>query len=158
MFLTQNVVKDFTVMIHAAESEEEVDYINSLWKNLSTEKLAEASYSEEKIPPQDTIAAPGIVARRNRKQQHPERTCLICGKKFVPTNTRQIYCSPACKQTACYRMKTRGTLGMPQKICQVCGKKFTPDRTDQKYCCKKCKNFHAQQQFQTRAQQKKLSA
>ena len=59
-----------------------------------------------------------------------EKTCPVCGKKFVPPRTKlnQICCSSTCHAI-------RITKPLIEKICPVCGKSFAVKRRDSKQIC-----------------------
>jgi hypothetical protein len=57
----------------------------------------------------------------------PERTCPLCGTRFVPTNGRQRFCSPKH-----WEQHRRG--GPTVRECRLCGQTFTPTSGGQRYC------------------------
>lgn len=62
----------------------------------------------------------------------PEKICPVCGKKFIPQNNHQIYCSRSCS-AKCEASTTT------EKICPVCGKIFIKKRNRQIYCSTNCR-------------------
>lgn len=99
-----------------------------------------------------------------------ERTCKLCGDKFIPKYSRQLYCKkdittvcPVCgdgytvqcspdQPTTCSKSeckKKAGYIGSISKLkkCKICGKEFKPTSPTQEYCnepvervCKVCGN------------------
>ena len=71
------------------------------------------------------------------------RTCVICGKQFVPKVPKQKTCSSLCAKELNVR-ETRRRLGYeapahaPRK-CVICGKEFTPKASTHKYCSALCR-------------------
>lgn len=87
------------------------------------------------------------IIRANGEQWTPRiKTCPVCGKTFVATNNKQIYCCrehllQANNNFNAYRKdKTEGRKnGLYVKTCAICGKEFTAKRNDAKYCSDKCR-------------------
>lgn len=74
------------------------------------------------------------------------RVCIVCGKKYIPTVSRQKYCSYQCRYNAEYQAQ-RKRLGLsreeiPKKICVICGKVYTPTMRGArlKYCSPQCRD------------------
>ena len=69
------------------------------------------------------------------KKTPVEKTCPVCGKKFVPPRTKlnQIYCSSVCNAI-------RKKKPLIEKICPVCGKSFAVKHRDSKriFCSHDC--------------------
>jgi hypothetical protein len=57
----------------------------------------------------------------------PERACLHCGERFVPTNGRQRFCT-----VAHWNEHRRG--GPIARECRLCGRTFTPTNGRQLFC------------------------
>jgi hypothetical protein len=72
-------------------------------------------------------AAYDVIARL----RHEPRTCLRCGRRFLPVKDGQEHCSIDC---------ARGT--RDDRICEACGKRFHPRREDQRYCSTACGHAH----------------
>lgn len=53
------------------------------------------------------------------------RKCIICGKKYMPTNSRQKCCGEKCskKNLQNYFHKRNGTT-LKKRVCTICGKSF----------------------------------
>jgi hypothetical protein len=60
----------------------------------------------------------------SRAQTFSERTCLLCGHTFTPTNGRQRFCT-----VEHWRQHRRGV-----RECRLCGQPFTPTNGRQVYC------------------------
>lgn len=77
-----------------------------------------------------------------------EKTCLNCGKAFIPTNRRTKYCSEACRhkkhrpaEKIAKRIRDREkAVPKTPRACHECGAIFTPDYGDKrrKFCSHKC--------------------
>lgn len=110
------------------------------------EKLNEQRKEEEVVYGEPIIRASG------RKWTPRIKTCPVCGKTFVSTNNKQIYC---CREHLIkannnfngYRKdKTEGKRnenGLYVKTCAICGKEFTAKRNDAKYCSGRCRKESA---------------
>ena len=73
------------------------------------------------------------------------RKCELCGKRFAPTNNRQIYCSAACARRvkdrrASARKSSARAAARAGRVCPVCGKPFTPKNARGTYCSPRCAN------------------
>lgn len=87
-----------------------------------------------------------IIRASGRKWTPRIKTCPVCGKTFVATNNKQIYC---CREHLLkannnfngYRKdKTEGKKNdLYVKTCAICGKEFTAKRDEAKYCSDKCR-------------------
>jgi len=56
------------------------------------------------------------------KKVFEDRECVVCGKIFTPTHSRQITCSAECrKEQSRFRDEIKG---IKMKNCIVCGKEF----------------------------------
>ena len=106
------------------------------------EKLNEQG-KEEKMYSEPIIRANG------RKWTPPIKTCPTCGKTFVATNNKQIYCCHKClvgatKNYNTYRKTPKNKTASPSqssfvKKCTICGKEFTSKRSEAKYCSEECR-------------------
>lgn len=77
------------------------------------------------------------------KARYKNRTCKMCGTTFLPTTSRQKYCTD-CKDEAVklrrrqrYKEKIQGKggkWGYSEKECKLCGKTYKPNSSSQKYC------------------------
>lgn len=86
-----------------------------------------------------------IVRANGKKWTPPIKTCPTCGKVFVATNNKQIYCCRECLEKA-YSYKLNKTHSKPvlkqssfTKKCAVCGKEFVAKREKAKYCSEECR-------------------
>lgn len=67
------------------------------------------------------------------------RTCVICGKKFETTSSRQLTCSKQCSHKEHYiKEAERKKIQYPYRVCKICGKQFIPIGKEQ-FCSDKCK-------------------
>lgn len=74
------------------------------------------------------------------------KTCDICGKKFITDNFAKKYCCYACKKKAAnikYRAnykQGKEEAGKKEitKICPICGKEFPTDKSFRLYCSPEC--------------------
>ena len=63
------------------------------------------------------------------------KTCKICGTEFIPTGTRQLYCSDICVKVK----KNNGRRKDPVLFhCQICEKEFIQKRKDNVTCSAAC--------------------
>lgn len=78
-----------------------------------------------------------------------KKTCVICGKEFVPYNSQQNSCSKECgrvrkrRQTRESKVRMRAKRRaekalLPKRVCVICGKEFVPYNPQQKTCSKEC--------------------
>lgn len=56
-----------------------------------------------------------------KTEAYDERTCLYCGKRFIPKNKRQKCCSPTCSYKYGLAMQKTRTI---KKECVICGKEY----------------------------------
>lgn len=111
---------------------------------------------EEKLNKQrkeeEVVYGEPIIRASGRKWTPRIKTCPVCGKTFVATNNKQIYCCwehliKANNNFNGYRKdKTEGKKnenGLYVKTCAICGKEFTAKRNDAKYCSDKCRKESA---------------
>lgn len=80
--------------------------------------------------------------RKHRKKaerkplQVIERACQFCGKKFVTTNVRKVFCSRVCVSAHYHALRK---LFPPFRcICRECGREFGSRSETQKFCCCSC--------------------
>ena len=105
--------------------EKTVDAIMTLRENAETdfEKKAIEKFIEQFLnPPEENILE--------------EKICPICGKKFIPTNSVQKFCSAKCR-----RYDDRKNKFLVETICKNCGKKFQSNKyLHRQFCSSKCAN------------------
>lgn len=63
------------------------------------------------------------------KNKYREKTCVDCGRKFMPTSGRQMRCP------FCIGEKKSTGIG----ICKCCGKKFKKIKNNHEFCGKDCR-------------------
>lgn len=66
-------------------------------------------------------------AYRRAHSDLPEKDCPYCERTFIPSNSRQIYCSRRCGNTRrvdddYFGGKRRQTIGLAEGRCQLCGR------------------------------------
>ncbi len=69
--------------------------------------------------------------------------CAGCGKSFLPSHHRQIYCSPACKvigRNKKRRSHYRQNSTLLISYCKQCGHSFIRSSNNQLFCSTKCKD------------------
>lgn len=81
------------------------------------------------------------------------RTCVTCGRVFVPIRDNQTHCNtegcPSYRISANNRRsyyKQKGSLTLNDKVvqtCKMCGKQFLADTLRNKYCSDSCKRYRA---------------
>jgi len=82
------------------------------------------------------------TSRKNKKPQWTVRiitTCVVCGKKGLPSKGFRKYCSNECRAKAYIDKRNK-----PEKIkkCKFCGKPFKGNKS---YCSKEC-NLHGRKE------------
>ena len=82
-----------------------------------------------KIPPPEEL-----VLAADPKSAH----CDFCGKLFLPTMDRNIYCSDACRKAA-YDKREAEKERAKLRTCPICGKEFLPMSGKQKYDSAECR-------------------
>lgn len=63
-----------------------------------------------------------------------EKTCPICGRKFLTKRKTQVYCSRACSSR--YKLNT---VAKNVLKCVYCGSEFNPRSMSQRFCSERCK-------------------
>lgn len=77
------------------------------------------------------------------------KKCVVCGKDFTLTHSKQVCCSDACRAIR-YRkhqynyddifIKKKPTVQTLKPVeCHNCGKQFTPSYKGEKFCSDKCR-------------------
>lgn len=64
------------------------------------------------------------------------KKCAQCGKEFIGTNPKRIFCRKACSTRSRYQKRLR-----VERQCLMCGESFKPDRVGRPpmYCSRRCK-------------------
>lgn len=77
-----------------------------------------------------------------------KKICLHCGKEFIPTSNRQIFCTKeCCKQARLDKAKAdreaeKGDHYYRQRKCEVCGSLYWPTHSQQKFCSEECQKIN----------------
>ena len=77
-----------------------------------------------------------------------KKVCPHCGKEFIPTSNRQIFCTKECCNQArqdkvkADRVAEKGDHYYRQRQCEVCGSIYWPTHSQQKFCSEKCKKIN----------------
>jgi len=74
------------------------------------------------------------AATKITKDTRKEKSCKLCGKKYLPTNWNQKYCSRECL----YKARTKKKL----INCKYCGNSFYRQRRNSKFCSSVCANTY----------------
>lgn len=84
-------------------------------------------------------SAAGYFAAKDTMQRmlQPARRCKECDKRFRPTRSDGIYCSPACSAAA----SSKAMQIHQPRPCDCCHKPFTPREADERFCGQGC--YHA---------------
>ncbi len=90
-------------------------------------------------PSNNNISNLQMLTKAEHKALHKalkEKTCPVCGKKFVPQHKHFVCCSRACSIV-------HFTTPPLEKTCPICGKKFTVTARQKTkvYCSVKCRNI-----------------
>jgi hypothetical protein len=72
-----------------------------------------------------------VAAWLRRRPTFAVRACRLCGQRFVPTNGRQRFCTPA-------HQRGRPT----NRHCRLCGEPFTPTNGRQRFCTPAHQRLH----------------
>lgn len=64
--------------------------------------------------------------------------CKVCGKRFTPYRTFQVYCSDKCRNEVLGRTRQYKRTNVVTKKCQHCGKEFETNMKHKLYCCNDC--------------------
>ena len=132
---------NYVGQVNIAYSEEELAEIKAQEEHLAAEKLAQQRAKEK--------------ARRERRKAKKiaenggeiivKKVCPHCGKEFIPTSNRQIFCSKECNYQArqaekkADREAERGVHYYRKRVCEVCGKEYWPTHSQQKVCSEECR-------------------
>lgn len=132
---------NYVGQVNIAYSEEELAEIKAQEEQLAAEKLAQQRAKEK--------------ARRERRKAKKiaenggeiivKKVCPHCGKEFVPTSNRQVFCSKECNYQArqaekkAEREAERGDHYYRKRVCEVCGKEYWPTHSQQKVCSEECR-------------------
>lgn len=135
---------NYVGQVNIAYSEEELAEIKAKEEQLAAEKLARQRAAEK--------------ARRERRKAKKiaenggeivrKKVCPHCGKEFIPTSNRQVFCSKECRYQAeqaekkAEREAERGDHYYRQRKCAVCGKLFWPNSSGQTVCSEECRKKH----------------
>ncbi len=135
---------NYVGQVNIAYSEEELAEIKAQEEQLAAEKLARQREKEK--------------ARRERRKAKKiaenggeiivKKVCPHCGKEFIPTSNRQIFCSKECNYQArragkkAEREAERGDHYYRKRVCEVCGKMFWPNSSGQTLCSEECRKKH----------------
>lgn len=69
---------------------------------------------------------------------HAPKTCIVCGKEFIPLSSRQKCCRGACGREWHHRLEVayceKRKTGYRQKACAICGAIFVPTGHCARYC------------------------
>lgn len=66
------------------------------------------------------------------KKYNKEKECVICGKLFIPTNSRNMCCSRKCKDMYMNYKK--------EHVCVICGNRYRTFFNNKYTCSKKCES------------------
>ena len=82
-----------------------------------------------------------IINRRQLEKETWEKTCPVCGKTFITSDRKRIYCSLDCrvkKQNQDVVKENNKRKTIYQKTCPICKKTFTTTDSKKKYCSNEC--------------------
>lgn len=135
---------NYVGQVNIAYSGEELAEIKAKEEQLAAEKLARQRAAEK--------------ARRERRKAKKiaenggeivrKKVCPHCGKEFIPTSNRQVFCSKECRyqseqaEKKAEREAERGDHYYRQRKCAVCGKLFWPNSSGQTVCSEECRKKH----------------
>ena len=135
---------NYVGQVNIAYSGEELAEIKAKEEQLAAEKLARQRAAEK--------------ARRERRKAKKiaenggeivrKKVCPHCGKEFITTSNRQVFCSKECRyqseqaEKKAEREAERGDHYYRQRKCAVCGKLFWPNSSGQTVCSEECRKKH----------------
>jgi transposase len=89
--------------------------------------LAAEGASRREIADRLGVSERTVIAWLRHRPTFPERTCRLCGQRFVPTNGRQRYCTPEH-----WQQHRHG--GPKLRECRLCGQPFRPTTGTHAFC------------------------
>ena len=135
---------NYVGQVNIAYSEEELAEIKAQEEQLAAEKLARQRAKEKAYREQRKAKK---IAENGGEIVH-KKVCPHCGKEFIPTSNRQVFCSKDCRKEAAQAEKQaereaeRGDHYYRKRICEVCGKEYWPTHSQQKFCSEECQKKH----------------
>lgn len=135
---------NYVGQVNIAYSEEELAGIKAQEEQLAAEKLAQHRAREKAA--RERRKAKKIA--ENGGETVVKKVCPHCGKEFIPTSNRQVFCSKECRYQAgqagkkAEREAKRGDHCYRQRKCAVCGKPFWPNSSGQTLCSEECRKKH----------------
>ena len=69
----------------------------------------------------------------------PEKRCITCGKKYIPSKPSMLYCCARCRLDKINSRRAKWKGRKKTRICIMCGKEFLCCNKQQKFCSKKCR-------------------
>ena len=93
--------------------------------------------------------------KRKRRDWDKNRVCDCCGKAFIARNSRQRFCSKACRYEDAIRAqhkKKEAAFTPLIRICPRCGKSFatTLQAQDKQYCSEECRARDAAERYKAK--------
>lgn len=132
---------NYVGQVNLAYSEEELAEIKAQEERLAAEKLARQRAREKAARERRKVKK----IAENGGETVQKKVCPHCGKEFIPTSNRQVFCSKEC----CYqagqakkkaeREAERGDHYYRQRVCSVCGRMFWPTHSQQTLCSEECR-------------------
>ncbi|CCZ32845.1 putative uncharacterized protein [Firmicutes bacterium CAG:646] len=130
--------------VDIAYTEEELAEIKAQEEQKEMERLAkqrkrEKAYREKRKAKKIAENGGEIVKKK---------VCPRCGKEFIPSSNRQIFCTKECCNQArqdkvkADRVAEKGDHYYRQRQCEVCGSIYWPTHSQQKFCSEKCKKIN----------------
>lgn len=131
---------NYVGQVDIAYTEEELAEIKAQEEQKEMERLAkqrkrEKAYREKRKAKKIAENGGEIVKKK---------VCPHCGKEFIPTSNRQIFCTKECCNQArqdkvkANRVAEKGDHYYRQRKCEVCGKLYWPTHSQQKFCSDEC--------------------
>ncbi len=135
------------------------NYVGQVNIAYTEEEMAEMKAKEEQAE-QERLTRERERQKANRERRKAQKiaenggeiivkkVCPHCGKEFVPTSNRQVFCSKECcyqarqEQKQVQRQAERGEHYYRQRKCAVCGKVFWPNSSGQTLCSEECRRKH----------------
>lgn len=77
------------------------------------------------------------------------KKCVICGKEFMPKESRHICCSDECgrirknQKSLAWQHEHKKPIKEFEFICLACGKTFVTNKPNQKTCNAECKSIYS---------------
>jgi hypothetical protein len=98
--------------------------------------LSAQGYSHLEIAQRLGVSRLRVDALLRRPRTFAPRVCELCGRSFVPTGSRQRFCTSEHREQ-------HYNEGPRTRECRLCGARFTPTNGRQRFCTPEHRELHA---------------